>query len=132
MGNNFMLSKNVLGIIEFDKTNQLWRTCDDRECVYDYKSVKKVNIVDAIQNNKKTSTILSNIATTIVAPTSYAQPSAPVIVQVKVLLDNGEEVYINISDSKVKQNTMDYHTLRKNAEEIKQKFKIIIKRNDTI
>lgn len=125
----FTPTKKVLNIVEFDKNHQLWRICEKPNELFDYDQVQKVNIVEKLQEGKKTKSIIDNIGVTMGAPVSFAQPSAYVKIQIKVLLKNNENFIFDISDEYVKQNTLDYHDDKRKAEEIKKKLKILEKRN---
>lgn len=125
----FFASKNVLNIVEFDKTHQLWRICANNTNTYTYEQVKKVSMIETLEKNKRTSNILNNIAATMSAPVSFAQPSASVKIQIKIILKNDEEVIFDISNDYIPQNSLDYHADKRKAEEIKKAFKILAERN---
>lgn len=128
MEEKFIMSKNVLGIVEFDKSHQLWRACANPDQVYVYHKIEKVSIIETLQGKQKVDHILSGVAATMSAPVSFAQPSAFVKIQIKVITKD-EDIVFDVSKDYVRQNTLDYHDDKRKAEEVKKFFKVLIKRN---
>lgn len=127
--NEFTTTRNILDIIEFDKNNQLWRVCDTPSELFNYSDVKKVSIIEKIKNHEKTKNIIRNIGSTMIASTSYISSSADVKIQIKVDLTNGGDIVFDISKKYIQQNTLDYHSDKRKAEEVKEKLKFLEKRN---
>ncbi|MFV0381962.1 MAG: hypothetical protein ACK5KR_07060 [Breznakia sp.] len=126
MNVEFKGTRIVEGIVEFDKENQLWRIVSDPNKIYKYEIIENVKIIEIKKN--QTSGVLGGIASTMVAPAAYAQPSAVVKLQIKVKTSN-QDIVFDTSTEYVRQGTLDYNKERSKADEIRKKLKIIEKRN---
>ena len=124
----FVVSKQVLGIVEFDKVHQLWRVCGLDKQIFDYKDVKKVSVVEVFQKGKTVKTVLNNIAAS-TAGIVLATPSSYAKFKIKVLFFDGSDVVFDISKDYLQVNILEYHEDKRKAQKVKKVLQILEKRN---
>ena len=106
----FIVSKRMKDVVEFDKTNKKLRFLLDQ--VYYYKDLETIGISCEYHHNLKKA-----LAHNLVFPT-YAEGRQFVRVGIRMKVRMGQSVFVHVSEDIVDKGTLQYHEDMRTAREI--------------
>lgn len=108
----FIVSKNIEGIVEFDKEHQKFRfLLNDSNRVFYYKDIQTCGVSEEVDHHNKGGSPIS-FASSFVRPDEYLR----VGIRLKGRFD--ESLFLYVSKEKVKRDSMQYHEDIKTAKRI--------------
>ena len=109
----FIVSKRIKNVVEFDKTNKKLRfLLDDGDQVYYYKDLENIGISCEYHHNLKKA-----LAHNLLFPT-YAEGRQFVRIGIRMKVRMGQSVFVHVSEDIVDKGTMQYHEDMRTAREI--------------
>lgn len=100
----FIVSKRVKNVVEFDKTNKKLRfLLDEGDQTYYYKDLENIGISSEYFHDIKKA-----LAHNLVFPT-YAEGRQFVRVGIRMKVRMGQSVFVHVSESVVDKGTLQYH-----------------------
>ncbi|MFR4218191.1 MAG: hypothetical protein ACLT16_11070 [[Clostridium] innocuum] len=109
----FIVSKRMKDVVEFDKTNKKLRfLLDEGDQVYYYKDLETIGISCEYHHNLKKA-----LAHNLVFPT-YAEGRQFVRVGIRMKVRMGQSVFVHVSEDIVDKGTLQYHEDMRAAREI--------------